>query len=184
MQRQASLFFVIFLASVCGALGFAALIFTMILTPWVLRNIHVLHAPIILRDDLALEMHVANFDAPMSPSDPLFNFRHRMETTHPVSQQGRERMEKAGGEVAYEKMLLAEVHQWIRDNPIMFARLSLRHLGQFFFPQPWQFRYTGTGKLSVMRSILISTVSLLGLSGLFWGFGSAGGASNISLRQS
>jgi hypothetical protein len=152
-----------------GALGAAVLIISAILTPWVVRNINVLHAPIVLRDNLGLEMNIANVNVPMSQPDPLSSFRHKMETTHPVFKEGRERLEKAGGEIAYQRIVSAEVHQWIRENPVKFARLSLRHLGQFFFPQPWQFRYTGTGKLSVTRSIIISTISLLGMFGLFLG---------------
>ena len=134
---------------------------------WTVRNMLVLHQPIWLRDNLGLELAVANYPAAVSTADPRGTFQARLEEVHPmVGAQAYRAMQAAGGEAAYARKLGGETMAWMRANPGSTARLWLGHLRQIVLPAPWQFQTAHGVALPIIRAILFDLVSLLGLAGL------------------
>jgi hypothetical protein len=149
------------------ALAFAAIglfAFAIVLAPWTIRNAMVMGKPIPLRSNAALELALANNDAMVAPADPARAFATQLTSIHPYhSPDARSRMATLGGELAYMHALDRQVRGWISAHPAEFARLSARHLRQFFFPEPWQMTFAGWPKVAAARALTFTVVALAGL---------------------
>jgi len=151
-----------------AAVSAAAL--ALVLAPWVLRNVQVMGSPILLRDNVGLEMALANYPGALDPADPLAESQARMLAIHPNDNQiVQGRLHATGGEVAYSRALAEETGAWIRANPLDFVRLALRHYRQFYFPDRWQGALTNWGAFPTLRIDMIRLVAALGLAGLLAG---------------
>lgn len=146
----------------------SALAAALIVAPWALRNQRVLGEPVLLRSNFGLEFAIANHPAAVSGRAPEYVFADRLLAIHPYHKDGRGQaaLRAAGGEVAYSRALGARTWRWAATNPWDFARLSLRHLREFFFPRPWQMYFTGWEGMRAARAWTIALVNLLGLIGL------------------
>jgi hypothetical protein len=139
-----------------------------LLAPWTIRNYVVMGHPIVLRDNLGLELSVANNDLAATWIDHKAAFNQEMRQLHPSNGGfGRERLLEVG-EYVYLKELQHRAFDWILNNPVAFARLCLRHLRQLYFPDAWQFEI-GSGTFSTVRAASVSFVSAFGLLGLLAG---------------
>ncbi|WHU03264.1 hypothetical protein [Sphingomonas sp. NIBR02145] len=148
----------------------AAAALALVLAPWVLRNAQVMGSPILLRDNVGLEMALANYPGALDPADPLAESQARMQAIHPNDNEATQaRLRAAGGEVAYSRALARETGAWIRANPLDFARLALRHYRQFYFPDRWQGALTNWEAFPTLRIDMIRLVAALGLAGLLGG---------------
>jgi hypothetical protein len=148
----------------------AALVMALLVIPWAIRNQEQLGSPVLLRSNGWLEIAVANHPGALSDRPPGDVAIERARQIHPyLSPRARNALQAAGGEVAYFKALGSEARQWIIANPTGFARLSLRHLGEFYFPRTWQLEYSAWDGLRPWRARWISLVNLVGLAAL--GFG-------------
>jgi hypothetical protein len=137
-----------------------------IITPWAIRNDRALGAPVALRSNFGLELALANHPGALSDRPPEQVFADRLAQIHPFQASRPPFMVKPGGEVAYSRTLGEQAWRWIEANPWSFARLSARHLSEFFFPRPWQMSFSGWGGMRAERAVIITTVNLLGLIGL------------------
>lgn len=147
--------------AVVGAVALAA-----VLGPWALRNSHAVGSPVLLRSNFGLEFAIANHPAALA-GDPAKAHAERMLEIHPfVSEDARQRLDAAGGEVAYARQLGDATWAWAAANPGGFARLTARHIGQFFFPRPWQMYFSGWEYWRDFRAWTISVIAFLGLIGL------------------
>lgn len=148
----------------------SVLVMALLVIPWALRNQQQLGSPVLLRSNTGLEIALANHDAALSGRPPGEVIVERVREIHPhMSQRARDELRATGGEVAYFRTLGSEARQWILANPSGFARLSLRHLAEFYFPQAWQMEFTAWDGFRPWRAIWISLVNLAGLAAL--GFG-------------
>ncbi len=117
-----------------------------VLAPWLVRNMLVMGEPVLLRSNFGLELAIGNHPAAANTTDDRGAFRARLDEIHPFKrQEGSDAMRRAGGEVAYAKSLGATAEAWIAAHPAAFARLSLKHLGQYFFPPAWQWNAYASG---------------------------------------
>jgi hypothetical protein len=138
--------------------------------PWALRNVGAVGHPLPLRSNFGLELALANHPAALSNAPREQIFADRLLQIHPYhSPSARAALKAAGGEVAYARGLEAQTWRWIQANPQGFARLWLRHLGEFFFPRGWQMYFTDWEGLRDARALTIALVNLLGLIGLVSG---------------
>lgn len=123
-----------------------------VLLPWSTRNSAVLGEPVLLRSDFGLELALGNNPAAAAATtqaDDRRAFRARIEEIHPYNRPaGIEAMRRAGGEVAYARALGVTTKAWIAAHPAAFARLSLKHLGQYFFPPAWQWSAYSNGDVA------------------------------------
>lgn len=149
------------------AAAIATLALAVLVTPWAIRNQRVMGAPILLRDNSGLQMAVANYPAAVHPADPGETYERRLREVAPFFNiKLRAAFEAAGGEVAYNRKLAGETKAWIHSHPADFAHLTLRHFTEFYWPRPWQFRHTGTGKLAAERAIFLCLASIFAFIGL------------------
>jgi hypothetical protein len=145
----------------------AAAALALVLAPWVLRNAQAMGSPVLLRDNLGLEMAMANYPGALDPADPRAESKARMKAIHPYQNTAvQARLRAAGGEVAYAQALGRETRSWITAHPLDFARLALRHYRQFYFPDRWQGALTNWGAFPNLRIEMIRLVSAFGLLGL------------------
>jgi hypothetical protein len=144
--------------------------FALLVTPWALRNAQVLGAPVLLRSNFGLELALGNYPGAVSGATPAETFEQRLKAIHPYhSAAARAEIVRMGGEVAYSKALGAQAEHWIVAHPAQFVLLSLRHLGELFFPQSWQMYFNGWDQMRAPRAIVMSMIDLLGLLGLAMG---------------
>ncbi|UYY58676.1 hypothetical protein [Sphingomonas sp. S2-65] len=146
----------------------AAIALALVLTPWAIRNAQVMGAPVLIRSNFGLEFALANHPGAVSGANPERVFAQRLDEIHPYDPHGRGQaaLRAAGGEVAYFRELGTRTWHWVASHPVAFARLTLRHLREFFFPRAWQMYFTGWEGLRDARALTISLVNLLGLIGL------------------
>lgn len=105
-----------------------------LVAPWAARNHLVLGSPIVTRSNLGLELAVANHPDAVSSTDPANTFINRIRQIHPhQNPMVQLELERAGGEIAYNKLLLHQTTDWIRDNPLDIVRIWTRHLKEIFF---------------------------------------------------
>lgn len=138
-----------------------------IFVPWSIRNARSLGEPILLRSNFGLELALANHEGALSDRPPELVFADRLRQLHPYQASATAPLRiRPGGEVAYSRALERQTLRWIVAHPGGFAILYLRHLGEFFFPRPWQMDFSGWSGNAAGRAFVISLVNLLGLLGL------------------
>jgi hypothetical protein len=103
---------------------------------WAERNMRELGAPIFLRDNLGLELALANYTGAVHPADPSAAYFTRFKEIHPMSMVAGE-LDAKGGEVAYYHALGQQVRDWIAAHPSEFLHLCGRRLIDFFLPPRW-----------------------------------------------
>ena len=145
----------------------AACCVAVVLGPWVVRNHLALGRPILLRDNLGLELALGN--NPLSAQartaeEQAEAYDRALKSMHPYHRgMDPDAFAAAGGEVAYSASLGAAAMSWIAAHPVAFAQLCQRHLLQFFAPGPWQLDLYGSPGFARERSLLLSLTGLLGL---------------------
>jgi len=146
----------------------AATIFfvALFVVPWAIRNDARLGAPILLRSNTGLELAIANHPAAVSSADEGRVFIERLAEIHPINAPGYQRMQAAGGEVAYAQVLGDETRRWIWSHKADTLRLAARHVRQVYAPEPWQFATWGTRQYPGVRAALASLVGVGGLLGI------------------
>lgn len=142
-------------------------LFTVVTTPWVMRNYHVFGQFVPSRSNAGLELAVGMDPAAPAASDRLAEFFTNYKHVHPSFAEPRQRMIAIGGEVPYSHLQARTTLSWMRSHPGGTLRLISLHLRQQFAPEPWQFAAFNGGPLPTQpRAAAIGTISLLGLAGL------------------
>jgi len=128
----------------------AVLVAVLTLLPWTARNMLVMGSPIWGRDNLGLELEVANNDC--AASKFTVN-RHSgcFEARHPNMNPAEAGKVIAEGEVAYNSRKLHEAVTWMSQNPARFASLTAERIRLFWFPE--------------IGSSLLTLITLLGFAG-------------------
>ncbi len=148
-------------------IGLAALACLALFGPWTARNLRVMGAPILLRDNAPLELSLANnpLTQVMPPERAFWTEFHAI---HPLDDgPGRARVARVG-ELPYMRELGGAVRAWIAAHPAAFLRLCLAHLRQMLVPPTWLFAM-GTKGGAWARAAVADMVSLLGMAGLVRG---------------
>jgi hypothetical protein len=131
------------------------------------RNMIAMDSGPLLRSNVGLEMALANHPGALADLPPATAYTKRLDDIHPfVSERARAAMEAAGGEVAYSATLGRATNKWIAAHPTDFVQLSLRHLRQLFFPEPWMFVFSESDGRVASRALVAALVNLVGLIGL------------------
>lgn len=147
-----------------GMAGIAVTALAIILAPWVIRNDRVLGKPILLRSNVPLELTIANNDRQAAQASKQA-FDASMSAVHPTAIGPGQRRVRQIGEVAYMAELSRLTDAWIKQHPVRFAALCIRHARQMFFPDAFQFEI-GSGSFSRVRATWYSLISALGLAAL------------------
>lgn len=145
--------------------GLAAL--ALFVVPWTIRNQVSMGHPIPLRDDLGMEIAVANHPAAVHPADFDRVFLNRLTAIQPyIHPKAYRAMWAAGGEVAYSQKLGRETIAWMKANPGDVATLWRRHFVEMLFTRKWMFKTAHGQQLPLIRTIIVNIASVLALIGL------------------
>jgi len=142
-------------------------------TPWKMRNERVMGAPVRTRSSLGLSFAVGFYQGQVSiPSARRANVE-RMKEIHPHYKQGPgyQRMKAAGGEVAYNRLLVAETKTWIAQHKGEALKIAIRNLWNYYCPPAWfwdRWADAPIRPISSARAILFGLISLAGLATLAW----------------
>ncbi len=104
-------------------------------SPWIVRNYVVFHKFIFVRDNLPLELHVANNDA----SSALWT-----RTEHPGNDPEAMREFQTLGEIRFMEEKRQQVLQFVHDHPSTFFKFTVERIG-YFWAAPPQFLVTRNG---------------------------------------
>jgi hypothetical protein len=148
-------------------IGVTGVVLAIVLAPWVLRNFEAFDRFIPLRSNAGMELALANHPAAVGQGDELQVFLARLDEIHPYqSQAAFAKMQAAGDERLYSDQLGKEAKAWIAAHPTQFASLSLRHIGQFYFPPAWQWTiYERASRATGVKQGVTWAFALLGLIG-------------------
>jgi len=134
----------------------ACLVFSAVLSPWIIRNEQTLHAFIPTRDNLGVELWQSTHfyygvfpwgqAVPLSPLDP----EHRLYVQM--------------GEVAYSQMRMTQARANIAAHPHTFLRLTLERIQCFWFGVPHPTEPHPANE--ILRELNFSFLSVAGLLGL------------------
>lgn len=119
------------------AAGTGIVLLVALFTPWTIHNLHALKHPIVLRDNLGLELGIANYPGAVEANNPG-DFYSRIHRLHPVENGPARPRIRQMGEVAYYKALQADATAWIKQNPGGFLLLCARHASEMIWPRYWQ----------------------------------------------
>lgn len=131
------------------------------IAPWTWRNYRQFHRPIVIRDNLGLELYISNNDfAEGSFALNEANGTHRR--LHPNNSDIASKACLTLGEAEYYQRCGASAIEWIRSHPARFADLTATRIRMFWFPN-------ADGSPGYARSIaLITTAAFLGMLLLYW----------------
>jgi hypothetical protein len=139
-----------------------------LLGPWITRNYVQLGEPVV-RSNFGLELSLSNYDGAINPADPQAAYRARIAAIHPYKSLAAQKKVRLIGEVAYNNSLGREALRWIERNPTDFARMSLRRLGDFYFPPTWTYNFWDKSFIRGMAAVLLPVFTLLGIAYLLIG---------------
>lgn len=114
-----------FATMLCGA--------TLVVTPWVIRDYAQFGALMFVRDNLGLELHVANNPC----ATPAFYADEEsgcFNKFHPNSNPDIARQVASQGEYAFNQQCLRLARAWIGSNRERFAALTAQRIREFWFP--------------------------------------------------
>ena len=94
--------------------------------PWTVRNSVALGYPVLIRDNLGLELYVANNDEVSRGASFI--------ALHPAYNQAELEAVRRQGEVPYNASCMQAARRWIVNHPKNFARLTAMRIGAFWFP--------------------------------------------------
>jgi 4-amino-4-deoxy-L-arabinose transferase-like glycosyltransferase len=141
-----------------AGLGFCALAAVLVVSPWLARNHTVFGKFIFVRDNLPLEMHMAN-------NDRLTGLWTRSE--HPGNDSEAMRRFQELGELRFMEEKQQEVRQFIREHPGQFARFTMERAAYFWIGTP-QAAIVAGYDLIVFRHTTFLLEAVLAFAGLWW----------------
>jgi hypothetical protein len=132
----------------------AALGTVLVVSPWTMRNYIQFHQFVPVRDNLGVELYIANNDmAAASFADNLPSFW----VHHPAASLDEARAVVSMGEAAYADSRRARAIDWMRTHPARFLELFRARASMFWFSEP---RDSAPHRWSI---IAVTLASFLGL---------------------
>ena len=131
----------------------AALVFILCISPWVVRNALVFHRFIPMRANFGAELYLGNGPGAMG---------FLMEYNHPYEAPDQLRLYKQMGEVAYAQMRGRLAWNYIRSDPGLFVRNSIKRLYFFWVSVPHP-----TGDAWYVEPVRVANFAFASLAGIF-----------------
>ena len=135
-------------------LGASLVVALLVTVPWTLRNYHELHTIAFMRDNLGLELFVANSDgAGPSLKENLRTGHHNI--VHPLLNPVECATVGRLGEGEYNRTKLNAATRWIEEHPLSFGKLTVERGFYFWAGDP----------LDYSTAVANSLLSIAGLAG-------------------
>jgi len=135
----------------------ALVMLALVVTPWLVRNYAAFGKFIFIRDNLPLEMHMANNDQ----SQGLWT-----RSEHPGNDPEAMRQFQELGEIRFMELKRQELNQFIREHPARFAWFSLQRAFYFWIGPP-QANYVAGYDLRLARHMAFLLPALFAWAGVF-----------------
>lgn len=140
-----------------GGVVVASVVFFAALSPWVIRNYEVFDRFVFLRDDFGLQFRLGNWKG----ADGML-----MAYLQPNLNRGELEKFQTMGELAYAEACKREAFDWVHENPVRFAVISLKRFFYYWNGVP---RATSSTSPVDFRTSAFLATSVLAL----WGLGRA-----------
>jgi len=112
-----------------------------LVAPWMARNYVVFHHVVYVRDNLGLELDLANSDC-ASYALEINRNSGCFGKTHPNENPEQAAQVRSLGEIEYDHRHMAVAKRWIADHPAQFVKLSAQRALAFWMPSavhyPWE----------------------------------------------
>jgi hypothetical protein len=112
----------------------ATIVTLLVVAPYLMRIERDLGGFAFIRSNLGLELAVSNNDHARPTLNTNLKKGGGMDT-HPYLNEPEAMKVRALGELAYNRMRMAEAKAWISAHPAAFAKLALRRVGLFWVPR-------------------------------------------------
>lgn len=145
-----------------GYISTLALVVVLFSLPWLLRNYR-LWGAVVVRTNLGMTLYSSN-NSCAQPSLVMSRRTACYDSRHPVGSDSEAALLRTLGEVKYDRMRTADALRWIKDNPRDFGRLTVRRIGQFWFPFPTEPRCFSYG-VWLITALSIPGLILMALKG-------------------
>jgi hypothetical protein len=121
-----------------GAAAASAALFVAVSYPWALRNEDALGTRVWTRTSFGINFAAGYHDKAINPSEGQKVFDDRLAEVSPFLHPAvLANLKAAGGEVAYDKLLMARTQEWINQHPMGALKIAIRHVREFYFPSRW-----------------------------------------------
>jgi len=149
-----------------GAAAASAALFVVISYPWALRNETVFGERVWSRSSFGFNIAQGYYDQAISPSDGKKAFDDRIKEVDPfLNPEALANMKAAGGELVWNKLWIARTEQWIRQHPLAAAKITARHVWEYYFPPRWMW-FPDTGIIAVSEQAIMWIIGAVGFVGL------------------
>jgi 4-amino-4-deoxy-L-arabinose transferase-like glycosyltransferase len=140
-----------------AGVGLCILTATLVITPWLVRNYSVFGRFIFVRDNLPLEMHMANNDQ----SAGLWT-----RSEHPGNDPEAMRRFQELGEIPFMEGMQHEFRRFVREHPAEFVRFTLQRAAYFWIGPP-QANIVAGYDLMVARHVAFLLPAVAAFAGLW-----------------
>ena len=134
----------------------SALAVGLVVSPWAIRNWVVIGAPV-MKSNFGEQLFIGN--NPLAVGEVNRKERLQAYTTRDQEELAYHRSQ---GEIATDRYFRDTAMEWIQNNPLRFAHLTIKRI--------WYFWAGGLDRKSLLRLTYYTPLLLLGLSGLWLGF--------------
>lgn len=149
-----------------GAVAASAALFLLISFPWALRNEAVFGERVWTRSSFGISFAVGYHDGAVNPTDPGKLYPDRLKEVSPfLSPETLANMRAAGGEVGWDRLLIARTEQWMREHPVSTLKITARHVWEFYFPPLWMW-LPDTGIIAILEQAFMWIIAAIGFVGL------------------
>jgi hypothetical protein len=149
-----------------GAAAASMALFLAFSYPWALRNEAVFGEKVWTRTSFGMNFAAGYHDKAISPTDEWNVVDDRLHQVSPfLNPKVLAAMKAAGGEVGYNKLLVARTEEWIRRHPVGALKIAARHVWEFYFPPRWMFHGDGAS-VAALKQAALWAISFAGFVGL------------------
>lgn len=151
------------IAPLRAAVVYAAIIIAamaMVDTGWMWRNYKQLGA-FVLRTNLGMTLYASNNDC--ASSSLISNERSGCyQAHHPNTSAAEAELVRTLGEVAYDRLRVANAKQWAVSNPVPFTRLTAKRFWEFWFPPAELYPYSAAA-IWIVTALSIPGLIIMGI---------------------
>ncbi|MBV9316696.1 MAG: hypothetical protein JOZ34_04460 [Gammaproteobacteria bacterium] len=131
----------------------AAVLFTVAVSPYTLRNHQVFGEWFLMRDDFGLELAISNGPNARATKDENTDLEGSVLNRHPSASRTSAALVKELGEVHYNHLMQRTAVAWIKANPAEFMALVAQRAGYMLLPRSLRWSQTIIAGLISMMTI-------------------------------
>ncbi|MBV9727075.1 MAG: hypothetical protein JO299_18080 [Gammaproteobacteria bacterium] len=131
----------------------AAVLFTVAVSPYTLRNHQVFGEWFLMRDDFGLELAISNGPNARATKDENTDLKGSVLNRHPSASRTSAALVKELGEVQYNHLMQRTAVAWIKANPGEFMALVAQRAGYMLLPRSLRWSQTIIAGLISMMTI-------------------------------